>query len=429
MAAVPDARKYETPLSKSFSPSFANSVDILNSSEIAEITAMPEEGVAAALKHCKLRVVVPYFRLLAAVGLRPLTLTNSCPCWLVTSLSFLHLGLVLILLVLGYGLQFLSCFRRDLGPLGQINGNDVQQWEEKCPLTQLVSNFVVPSILHLITYLYVLYLFRIKDIEQLPNLMERVFVVSCPPGGVVQPKKVTRSLWLLLAMASVWLVMSVVTFSLALILNPPNFRWIYMDPIFIRALLATGTMVQDAVQSTLVSGYCLQAHLLTLLAAALKQRVLKHTLSLLDWMREVRELLELLRHLNDRLAPAVCVLALISASWALSGLITIVRKPESTRVYLAVLLIILWATLAIAPFIMATRLSRHCDALREVGHEIRARPFEYMDASSEDLNSLLLFASTLRLKPSLFGTPVSGRSMCILLSLVALTALVAGQIA
>jgi hypothetical protein len=73
-------------------------------------------------------------------------------------------------------------------------------------------------------------------------------------------------------------------------------------------------------------------------------------------------------------------------------------------------------------------LSKHCDALREVGHDIRARPFVYQDTESTELDSLLLFASTLKMRPTLFGTPVTGRNLCILMSLFALIILVVGQI-
>jgi hypothetical protein len=64
-----------------------------------------------------------------------------------------------------------------------------------------------------------------------------------------------------------------------------NRDFFYSDPTLIRTFLAIGTVAQDAVHSTLVSGYCLQAHLLTLLANALRQRALQHSLSTLDWMR------------------------------------------------------------------------------------------------------------------------------------------------
>lgn len=37
-----------------------------------------------------------------------------------------------------------------------------------------VYSYIAPSLLHFIAYLYAIYLFRIKDNEQLHNLMERV---------------------------------------------------------------------------------------------------------------------------------------------------------------------------------------------------------------------------------------------------------------
>jgi len=52
----------------------------------------------------------------------------------------------------------------------------------------------------------------------------------------------------------------------------------------------------------------------------------------------------------------------------------------------------------------------------------------YQDTESTELDSLLLFASTLKMRPTLFGTPVTGRNLCILMSLFALIILVVGQI-
>lgn len=69
-------------------------------------------------------------------------------------------------------------------------------------------------------------------------------------------------------------------------------------------------------------------------------------------LQEIREFHELLRHINKRLAPAVCVLALVSASWALSGVLTFIKNPETTQIALAALPVLLWASLALAPFVM-----------------------------------------------------------------------------
>jgi hypothetical protein len=80
--------------------------------QVAEITAASEQGIAAALKYCQKRVVVPYLRLLASIGLRPLSPTGYRYCWVAAGFSCLHLLLMVCLLVLGYSLQFLSCFRQ-----------------------------------------------------------------------------------------------------------------------------------------------------------------------------------------------------------------------------------------------------------------------------------------------------------------------------
>lgn len=75
----------------------------------------------------------------------------------------------------------------------------------------------------------------------------------------------------------------------------------------------------------------------------------------------MRKFAELLRHLNQELAPAVCVLSLVSSSWALSGTAWLLgwsgddqSARQSLSLGLSALPVILWTLLAIVPFIQVT---------------------------------------------------------------------------
>ncbi|KAF4523139.1 hypothetical protein B566_EDAN002394, partial [Ephemera danica] len=390
----------EQEQSASLSMNMSRSVTVVDSIEIAEITeAEGERGVAAALTYCKTRVLIPYLRLLSVVGLRPL-LSNASGQWptmLTSCIGRFYLVLMLGVFILGYILQYLACFRRDRAPNLKRSENP-ETWElMQCP-GSLLFNFVLPSILHLMSYLYALHLYRLRDSEQLQNLMERVFVVSCSNGeGIARPQQLARSLWFLIALAATWLVAVTLMSGLILLHNPPTFLWLERcEPrvlLTLQTLLFVGTLAQDTFLATLVSGYCLQAQLLAALAVALRQRLIQHSISILDWMREMKELGQLLSHLNRELGPAVCVVGVVCTWWAVSATGWLAgwteEEPVAPTPGLSALPVLLWSLLTIAPFIQAAWLSGCCQAIRSVGHEVRTRPFVYQDAPTSELDSLL----------------------------------------
>lgn len=81
--------------------------------QVAEVIDQPGEDLlstAAVLRYCKFRILRPYTRLLAAMGLRPLTLEpNESRC--IGILGHLHLIQALAFMCMGYMLQYMSCFR------------------------------------------------------------------------------------------------------------------------------------------------------------------------------------------------------------------------------------------------------------------------------------------------------------------------------
>jgi len=70
-----------------------------------------ESSISGVLRYCKLRLLHPYLKFLAFIGLKPLSSDtpdlNICQILI----NKLYIGLVIIILVVGYGLQCLTCFR------------------------------------------------------------------------------------------------------------------------------------------------------------------------------------------------------------------------------------------------------------------------------------------------------------------------------
>lgn len=58
--------------------------------------------------------------------------------------------------------------------------------------------------------------------------------------------------------------------------------------------------------------------------------------------------------------------------------------------------------------LQAASLTLACQAAQSCGHEVRIRPFVHRYTSAEELNSILLYASSLRMTAKLYGMPIHG---------------------
>lgn len=127
-----------------------------------------------------MKILNPYLRLLSIVGLRPLLNNQQEPCLILQVINHIYTFQLISLLIVGYFLQYMACFRRDRGfCYGVANQSYLLQAEikkiyEKICRGPVVFSFIIPSCLHLIGYLHALIVMRHSDDDQLPVLMERV---------------------------------------------------------------------------------------------------------------------------------------------------------------------------------------------------------------------------------------------------------------
>ncbi|CAH0700637.1 unnamed protein product [Spodoptera exigua] len=190
----------------------------------------------------------------------------------------------------------------------------------------------------------------------------------------------------------------------------------------LKVLLIICTLIHDMVQATIITSYCLQAQLLQAHLMFLKERLLNRTITPLNWMREIAEFRKLLKYLNDDLAPAVCLFTIVNISWATSGIMWLLNLDKvdtetEPLVGISILNELIWISAVIVPFVQAARLSKECRRTQSVGHELCVRPFLHQDTSQEDITSVLMYASTLRLHAKLFHYPIAGRYLCLVLTI------------
>ncbi|XP_011306074.1 uncharacterized protein GrlHz isoform X2 [Fopius arisanus] len=417
----------------------------MRSTEVGFITEVPDYenlSTSAVLHYCKCKILVPYLRLLWVMGLRPTSTDSESYSWH-SVLANIHTVQVTIFMCIGYVLQYMACFRRDRGfcykllpiqsqPESMTRARD---YEQIC-YGNAIFSYLIPSVLHLVAYLYTVYLFRIKENEQLQNLMERAFLLSSNPVNRGNQKKLVKILWLFIGLSVVWMTMALVSVNVLMARGTILFQWLDHSPEqfkkLSKVLLIICTLWHDMVQGTVITSYCLQGQLLVSHLNFLKAKLLQNTLPALDWMKEILEFKKLLKYLNNDLAPAVCIYTVVNLSWAAAGIAWLleydtVDSTASPVPYFSIVNVILWVLITMAPFVQAARLTTACSMIQNLGHEVRVRPFVYQTTPGEDLNTILLYTSSLRMCARLFRVPITGRYLCLILTVASIVLLVMGQ--
>lgn len=419
----------------------------IHSTEVGEITEMPDYehlSTSAVLHYCKHKILRPYLRLLGVMGLRPTSSDETDHLSRYCILANFHTFQVTVFMCIGYILQYMACFRRDRGfcykllPLELQREPDISEEDSNEPvcLGNVIFSYIIPSLLHLIAYLYTVYLFRIKENEQLQNLMERAFLLSSNPVHRGNQKRLVRILWFFIALSVVWMIVALVTVNIMMTQGNISFQWLEHSPyhikIVLKVLLIICTLWHDMVQGTIITSYCLQGQLLMAHLYFLRGKLLQHTLPSIEWMKEINEFKKLLKYFNDDLGPAVSIYTVVNLSWAAAGTAGLFRYNDSTLksspiTYIEIINVVLWILISIVPFIQAARLTTACSMIQSIGHEVRIRPFVYESTPGEDLDTILLYTSSLKMCARLFRIPVTGRYLCLILTAASITILTLGQ--
>ncbi|CAL1681450.1 unnamed protein product [Lasius platythorax] len=413
------------------------------STQVDEITEDYENFIStsAILHYCKHKILRPYLRLLSVMGLRPTSSDDSDHFLRCSILANFHTLQVTIFICIGYVLQYMACFRRDRGFCYKVlvQEPNVLSAGGEAPSCygNVIFSYLIPSILHLIAYLYTIYLFRIKENEQLQNLMERAFLLSSNPINRGNQKRLVHILWLFIALSIVWMITALITVNIQMAKGNIMFQWVENSPyqvrMMLKVLLVICTLWHDMIQGTIITSYCLQGQLLMSHLYFLRGKLLQHILLPIDWMRDIDEFKKLLKYFNDGLGPAVCIYTIVNLSWASTGIVWLfqyyINDANDTYpiTYVNVMNVVLWILISIAPFIQAARLTNACSMIQAVGHEIRIRPFVYQTTPGEDLDSILLYTSSLKMCAKLFRIPIKGKYLCFLFTIGSISVLTLGQ--
>ncbi|XP_055535584.1 uncharacterized protein LOC129724603 isoform X2 [Wyeomyia smithii] len=340
---------------------------------IDEITEV--EPTSVILKYCKRRFLRPYVCILGLVGLRP----NAVDVDLGTLLGHLHSIIVLLLLLGGYVLQYLSGFRRDRGFLEpelpavdpQSNGSGTTSPAVSDATTikpsigtimraalanggEGIFSHIIPAMLHLGGYVIAVYIYRFADNEHLQCLIERVFILSSAP------RRLVATLWVYFVLGVLWLSCSTAYNCLMLEEQSQaitHLKWTGdLNPTgrdCVRGLLCLALFLNDLVQTVIIISYSLTCYLLRCYLQGLKEKLLLHTIEPLNWMREICEFRKLLHHLNRKISIPVCCLTLVNLSYTFSSIVHLFRDMNTCPVKMfsfTAANLLLWIIISLTPF-------------------------------------------------------------------------------
>jgi hypothetical protein len=178
-----------------------------------------DSSITTALNDCKKKVLKPYLFLLQLLGWLPWMNNVAVPQYGDTFVFILNhtYPLVIIgLLLLGYLLQFSSCISRARPFYYSISSDTsvptncstaIRDGLDICE--NPLSTYLWPDLIHLATYLYAFYIFRIKENEELQTLMEQTFLgtTTARQKGFLSQGTMTRNIRILLGIGIIWLTL------------------------------------------------------------------------------------------------------------------------------------------------------------------------------------------------------------------------------
>lgn len=162
------------------------------------------------------------------------------------------------------------------------------------------------------------------------------------------------------------------------------------------------------------------------------------------------EFRKLLSHLNKKIATPVCLFTLLNLSYTFSSIIYFIKiydKDTSTKIIIeGIVNILLWLILGLYPFFQvsfifgfcifqsfesihfqAASLTYACQSAQSCGHQVRIRPFVHHNTSADELNSVLLYASSLRMSAKLYRMPIHGSHVFFVLLCISVITLTYGM--
>lgn len=172
------------------------------------------------------------------------------------------------------------------------NELEPERWllEDTICTGNVIYVYLIPSMLHIASFLYMVYLYWIYDDEHLQNLLERVFIQAAHANiNVFSQQRLIRRLQGLVGVGCLWIVLITACQILHVFFTKIYFNvWMELEynmTYAMSSLMLFATLWQDAIQVTIVISFTIQCSLICTYTELIKGRLMQHSITLSECMK------------------------------------------------------------------------------------------------------------------------------------------------
>ncbi|XP_071520972.1 uncharacterized protein GrlHz isoform X2 [Panulirus ornatus] len=417
-------------------------------------------NTAATLHYCRRRILTPRDIILCLLGYRSWNKDGADQSLCIKVFNVVYFIFLFLCLCIGPVLQYNICLKRDQGignemMIHHVNSSSFADGESHWCSGSLAFVYIIPSLMFFFAFLVTCVIVRLGESEHLQTLLERVYLLaSCSPWELVKQRRLWSIFVGWLMMGIFCLVMSLTSMVLHLF-AASHISYSFIKPqskadqIFLCGGALGSLWLEDIVLVLGVLLYCTQCHLLSRLLDIIRTTLYQGATSLMGIKKQIDESARFLHHLNQELGLSVglylCLVAFraITAAFSLFSVIqqyefsgnvalyaeggkhksledsfdTGVEHPmmenptvERVRLWFHISAMITnllpWLLLTTLPLCMAARVSSNYRTLSKAGCQLHGRPFGYQSTPQLDIDSFLLYVSSLHLQAKILWIPV-----------------------
>ncbi|CAF1231251.1 unnamed protein product [Didymodactylos carnosus] len=248
----------------------------------------------------------------------------------------------------------------------------------------IISTYILPDILHLISFILGYIYFRVTEGEQLYSLMEKVFIHADQNIRQFSPNRVIKRLRAFLIIGCFWVVAAMSSHALFMIVYGVNGLTIFEKKglkqpaqwiLFVIELLAL--FISNCIHLAVVMNFSTHCEMIIFYCKAIRTRLEEKSLHLVEAMKRI--VLGLVILIFNRIDQPLV--------WTYRA------------IYPLVWICILGFCLA-----QAARVTEKCDKFYKIGLSMRV--YGYHTSTSNELDSFMLFLSQAQLRAKLFALTV-----------------------
>lgn len=389
------------------------------------ITVFKDDDNSKALEKCQNSILKPYYVILKLIGWKQLFQYDEIHDHCIKKVVNMIFAIVVVItLLIGFFFQEILCFRRDRAFNEEVNTANGSSFVYLRCDGAFVRVKAVANLLVLISYVFGYYIFRYSQREHLSNLTEKVFLGYTDKVGQFSQKKLIRYLKLLGCIGLVWFLLSIPlnilrVYSLQLLsrdtyyyyltshseeelidlynqnMRPPSEsevrRYIYI------VISVIGYITTDLFYIAAIINYALQCQLITFLINVTVERICRNCWKVDHAIKEIKVTQDFLKVLNGQVASQMSVLLFVLIQIFISATRNWLKTDGDNIVAIIAGLLntVSWLFLALFIIVQAALVTITCQKIRYLGMDLRTRPYTYSQTSQLDLDSLVLYTTSI----------------------------------